>query len=114
MVKRKSLGDVLNSEEAAFLETGRAGASGDSQQPPSIDPPATQTAARPAQGILPQSPVLPHESFKTLTVRLETNLLDALLRASMERKLQRQTPISQREIVSEAVRAYLKKHGYLG
>lgn len=46
-----------------------------------------------------------------MTFRLPADLPEALLRASMERKLRRQSPFAQQDIVAEAVRQWLRRHG---
>ena len=52
----------------------------------------------------------PAGSGAALTVRLPGNLPQQLLRASMTRKLCRQRPYTQREIVAEAIRDWLKRN----
>ncbi len=49
----------------------------------------------------------------SLTVRVPRNVPPELLLASMERKLKRQRPWTQQEIVAEALSVWLKRHGYL-
>ena len=119
MAKRRSLNDALSPEQEAFLETGRASGAAQNPEPPTppVMPPAepsTSTAveSRPEQSILPPVPSLPDAGLQTLNVRIEPSIVGALLRASMVRKIQRQAPHTQREIVSEALRTWLKKHGY--
>ena len=52
----------------------------------------------------------PAGSGAALTVRLPGNLPQQLLRASMTRKLCRQRPYTQREIVAQAIRDWLKRN----
>ena len=49
----------------------------------------------------------------SITVRLPGSLPARLLRASVERKLRREIPFTQQEIVAEALTAWLQQHGYL-
>ncbi|MGB8167779.1 MAG: hypothetical protein WCF18_09840, partial [Chthoniobacteraceae bacterium] len=48
-----------------------------------------------------------------LNTRLDPIISSALLRASMERKIQRVTPFTQRDIVTEALAEWLKHKGFL-
>lgn len=50
----------------------------------------------------------------SLNVRIEPEISTALLRASMDRKIQRLDPFTQRDIVAEALADWLRKNGYLG
>ncbi len=47
-----------------------------------------------------------------LNTRLDPAISSALLRASMERKIQRVTPFTQRDIVTEALTQWLKQNGF--
>lgn len=49
----------------------------------------------------------------SLNVRIEPEISTALLRASMDRKIQRLDPFTQRDIVAEALAAWLRKNGHL-
>ncbi len=49
----------------------------------------------------------------SLTVRVPRGVPTGLLLASMDRKLKRQRPWTQQEIVAEALTQWLKQHGYL-
>lgn len=48
-----------------------------------------------------------------LSVRLPAEIPNAVLRASLDRKLKRIKPWTQQEIVTEALMAWLKKNNYL-
>jgi len=50
----------------------------------------------------------------SLNVRIEPHISTALLRASMERKIQRLSPFTQQDIVAEALALWLKTHGFYG
>jgi len=47
-----------------------------------------------------------------MTFRLPAELPDALLRASMDRKLRHVAPWTQQDIVAEALEAWLNRRGY--
>lgn len=113
MVKRRSLDDALSPEEAAFLESGKARASRAKQsqdrakpKPKPVPEPAS-TATQPAY--YPTHDI----GLVALNVRIEPSISTALLRASMERKIQRKEPFSQREIVAEALRSWLQREGFM-
>ena len=55
----------------------------------------------------------PEAGLVSLTVRVPRILLPGLLLASVDRKLKRKRPFTQQEIVTEAITAWLKTHGYL-
>lgn len=119
MKTKRTLNDALQTEwgpEArAFLDAGSPQA-----QPV---PPALATATSEAR----QS-VTPSASFETeaveypapptgtsqsaITVRLPAELPAALLRVAFERRLKRQRPFTQQEIVAEALRDWLERHGW--
>ena len=62
--------------------------------------------ARPADPPPPARPV-------SMTFRLAPEIPVALLRASVERKVRQQRPFTQQEIVTEAVKHWLKVNGFL-
>lgn len=127
MVKRRSLDDALTPDEQSFLETGKPGRAAPK---PNSEPKATSkkenspmasTAlkkdfAQPSSALMPPSTALPQFTMAgavSLNVRIEPEISTALLRASMDRKIQRLDPFTQRDIVAEALAEWLKKHGYL-
>ena len=133
MTKRRSLDDALTPEEQAFLDNGsttpshaRARASSEPRpKPKSTTTKEEPVMARPAlkddftQGI--STPILPAPTLAgfsmpgvvSLNTRIEPEISAALLTASMQRKIQRQQPFTQQDIVAEALRMWLKSHGYL-
>ena len=46
-----------------------------------------------------------------MTFRLPTELPAALLRVAMERKLRREEPFTQQDIVAQALREWLERNG---
>jgi hypothetical protein len=55
---------------------------------------------------------VPSAGATSITVRLPGSLPPRLLRASLERKLRRQTPFTQQDIVAAALDHWLRAHGY--
>ena len=51
-------------------------------------------------------------SIVSMTIRVPVELPNALLRVSVERKLQRQRPFTQQEMVATAIREWLRRNGY--
>ncbi len=49
----------------------------------------------------------------SMTFRLPAEIPAGLIRASADRRLRRETPFSQQEIVAEALMQWLSKHDYL-
>jgi hypothetical protein len=131
VAKRRSLDDALSPEEQAFLNKGTpAQPKSKPKSKPKTKPKPTTRKEEPAmqrpalkQEFIPQPP-LPAttmgagQSFTmagvvSLNVRIEPEISTALLRASMERKIQRLDPFTQRDIVAEALASWLKANGYL-
>ena len=48
-----------------------------------------------------------------MSIRVPAGLMEALLRAASERKIKRQRPFTQQEIVADALSTWLKRGGYL-
>lgn len=135
MAKRRSLDDALTPEEQAFLDKGsntpsQAQAKTASKQKPK--PKAKPTSrkeepimARPAmkedftprnEAATQQAPLMPGFSMPgvvSLNTRIDPEISAALLTASMQRKIQRQQPFTQQDIVAEALRDWLRKHGFM-
>ena len=53
------------------------------------------------------------EMLVSRTARFQYRTAQALTRAHLERKLKRQKPTTQQEIIETAVQHWLKEHGYL-
>lgn len=127
MVNRRSLDDALTPEEQSFLETGKTAKAAPK---PKSTPEATskkenipmaraalkENFAEPASTPMPPSAALPPFTMAgavSLNVRIEPEISTALLRASMDRKIQRLDPFTQRDIVAEALADWLRGRGYL-
>ncbi len=115
MSKRRSLDDALDPEQQAFL----GGTPPPSDQPTQKEePPMAQPALK--QEYVPETPMMfsvpmpaALPGVVALNVRIEPEISAALMRASIERKIQRLTPFTQRDIVAEALADWLRAKGYL-
>lgn len=79
-----------------------------SEQPPATGAIATLRLRLEDEGDLKQD-----GSLVSLTVRVPRVVPPGLLLASVDRKLKRQRPWTQQEIVAEALTHWLSQHGYL-
>lgn len=135
MAKRRSLDDALTPEEQAFLDKGTnppSKAKPKATSKPKPKPKAKPTTrkeepamARPAmkedftqrnEAPVQQAPMMAGFSMPgvvSLNTRIDPEISAALLTASMQRKIQRQQPFTQQDIVAEALRMWLKSEGYL-
>ena len=59
-----------------------------------------------------EPPGLSPRGLVSLSVRVQASLAECLLKVAFERRLQRQRPHSQQDIVTQAVRQWLKRNGY--
>lgn len=77
---------------------------------------ATQTVLPPQQPVqnVPTNfvPQVQINGVMSLNTRISAEITTALLMASMQRKIQRQTPFTQQDIVSEALTEWLRKSGF--
>ena len=135
MAKRRSLDDALTPEEQAFLDKGT--------NPPSKAKPKATSKPKPKPKAKPttrkEEPAMASPAIKedftqrneppvqqaqmmsgfsmpgvvSLNTRIDPEISAALLTASMQRKIQRQQPFTQQDIVAEALRMWLKSHGFL-
>jgi len=55
---------------------------------------------------------MPSTASASMTVRLPADIPPKLLRAATDRKIARQRPFTQQEIVAEALAQWLRKNGY--
>jgi hypothetical protein len=78
---------------------------------PTDEPTATASAPTPLR---PPTAAADRSAPVSMTFRLPAQLPEALLRAAMERKLRHEEPFTQQDIVAEAVREWLDRHGRQG
>lgn len=120
MVKRRTLGEGLTPEEKAFL------------QGPAKTPKSTTKPKPPEEE---EKPIMRENTLRSdfrspppivstavafadrmgtvgLNTRVEPGVREAMLRAFMERKIQRKAGASIQDIVNEALTDWLKKNGY--
>lgn len=78
---------------------------------------ALKQEAAPQQAFQPTTPIFNPQvamsGVMALNTRISAEISTALLTASMQRKLQRQNPFTQQDIVAEALSDWLRKHGYM-
>ena len=114
----------LTEEAAAFVAAGAAGTVVSSKPAPSLSPepradvatlPVPAPALAPGDSAFVHSP-LPAERHApvSMTFRLPAELPAALLRVAMERKLRREEPFTQQDIVAQAVREWLERNAQRG
>ncbi len=86
----------LNDEALAFV-------SGEAAKPAAAQPPvsASETDTQPAVA-----------GTVSMSFRLPAQLSVRLIEVAVQRKLRRERPFSQQDIVAEALAAWLKGHGY--
>ena len=75
----------------------------------SIPPPAAALKLEPSQPV----ETVPATGVVSMTFRLPADLPAALVRASADRKVRKQKPFAQQDIVAAAVRQWLRAHGFL-
>ena len=114
---RRTLGAALqtgklNDEQMAFV-TGRALERTVATEPvlpvatPTPSPPISNTVLKSAPPTV--TPTL--SSTMSMTFRLPSDLATQLMRVALERKLRREEPFSQQDIVAEALRDWMLRHG---
>ena len=114
----------LGAEAAAFVAPGAPGVTTRTASSPASAPDAVvrqHEPTRPPEEIPPppaskppfrhSPPPAQRRAPVSMTFRLPAELPTALLRAAMERKLRGEPPCTQQDIVAEAVRDWLERHG---
>ena len=114
---RRTLGAALqtgklNDEQMAFV-TGRVPErTGATETAPPV---ANHSPAPPASNSVLKSPpptdVPPLSGTMSMTFRLPADLSAQLMRVALERKLRREEPFSQQDIVAEALRDWFQRRG---
>ena len=126
MARRRSFEDGLTADEEAFLKQGRAKPRAKNQkaksspksqtkkEEPTMSKPALQRRVAvefPPVAIAPE-PSPGSLKVSNLSVRIDSRIAAALLRAMTERRIEGLAPSTQQDIVAEAMVAWLKKNGY--
>ena len=96
MAVRRKMTDALPPEQVAFIK---------GETPPAA---GATTPDKPRSTSLGRSP----RERVTLTVRLESDIVAALVRASAERKIRQEAPYTQQDIISEALKQWLHEAGF--
>jgi hypothetical protein len=126
MSKRRSLDDALSPEARAFLDGGSTPPNEPAkperleklvEQAPAAIPSESAPQPRPdsrklnstAKAALPAA----EAGLASLNHKIDQRISAALHRASTERRIQRQEPFWEKDIVSEALAEWLKSHGHL-
>lgn len=96
-------------ERSSLLRSadGAGGEVREEREPP-VEPGVFRETGRPA--VEPPGPA--PRGLVSLSVRVQASLAECLLKVAFERRLQRQRPHSQQDIVTQAVRQWLKRNGY--
>ncbi len=123
MVKRRSLDDALTPEQVAFLKQGMPAKPKPTNQKPKTKPkkeappmsrPAIKEVFETETSPAPNTPTeYSLAGTSSINARIDPLITTALLRASLDRRLKRQTPSTQRDIIAEALTDWLKKNGHL-
>ena len=126
---RRTMSEVLRMgelppEAASFLKGTPQQAAGEQRttveaEPRGHDTPALALASSPKPEVVVRTPVReepiaapPGPVLVSMTFRLPAVIPSSLIRAAADRKLARQPPSSQQDIVAEALTQWLKQHGY--
>jgi hypothetical protein len=127
VVKRRTLDEVLTAEQTAFLRTGKAIPQEQNQsklKPEQEEPPMPRPTPLKENFIQAAPPAQPQKAAQAaqapqaiagagaINARIDPKITTALLRASLERRIEGRTPSTQRDIIAEAVTDWLKKNGY--
>jgi hypothetical protein len=130
--KRRSLSESLgtnplSAEADAFLRGGNTPPARESPEPaapvaapavaatvartPAVACPLALAQPRPATSPMVSQAPVPTGGLVSVTVRLPTALAETLLRVSLERRLRKERPFAQQDIVAEAVRDWIEAQG---
>ena len=127
---RRTMGEALgpanlSAEALAFLKPNLAKPL--SKPSPPVNPPldGLSTGSAPLPAAAPELQPIPEVAetkpadgpggpgLVSMTFRVPAAIAFALLRASADRKMRRQTPFTQQEIIAEATRQWLRENGFL-
>lgn len=104
---KHSMTEVLSPEEAKFLrnDSSKAGAA----QPRVVTVAATADQKSPVSATIRRKPAL----TGTINNKVDERISNALLRASIERRINQEQPHLQRDILAEALAEWLTSRGYV-
>lgn len=118
MSKRRSLDDALTPDEEEFLKRGTANKPKPKKE--MEDTPMSRPALKeqfvPEKQLEAPPPKTSQSGISSpgsINARIDPNITTALLRASVERRIQGQKPHTQRDIIADALLDWLKKHGHV-
>jgi hypothetical protein len=83
------------------------------QASPVSEPPSVPEQVTRPRSAAKKGPVVSSSSVVGVSTRLPEDIQRALMRASFERKMDREEPWTQQDIAAEAFGDWLKKRGYL-
>jgi hypothetical protein len=116
--KRRSLDDALTPDEEEFLKRGTASKSKPKKE--MEDTPMSRPALKeqfvPDKQLETPPPKASQSGVSSpgsINARIDPRITTALLRGSVERRIQGLTPHTQRDIIAEALTNWLTKHGFL-
>lgn len=118
MAKRRTLGEGLTPEEEEFLH-GKSNApqrteSQSEKKAVQITPEKSKVEApKPAEPVVLPVQVNQHVGMVGLNTRVDPAISAALLRASVDRKIERKARAAVQDIVNEALAEWLGRAGYL-
>ncbi len=127
MSKRRSLDDALTPEEETFLKSGASKpttttnpeTNPERKEEPQMPRPVplnesfTQAASPTTKSMKSASANLTTAGNGAINARIDPRITTALLRASVERRIEGTAPSTQRDIIAEALTNWLRENGYL-
>jgi hypothetical protein len=121
VVKRRSLDDALTPEEEAFLKLTTTPKQQSTKpkpkkkkESPPMPSPAIKEVFAPDESTASNNPAqYSLVGTGSINARIDPAIATALLRASVERRIERKAPSTQRDIIAQALSDWLKKHGHL-
>ena len=119
MARRKTFNDILTDDEAEFIKSGTPRKTTPKLKPKKEKPPMTRPALK--ENFISETPPQQENaghaasagSMGSVNARIDPTITTALMRASLERRIQRLSPSTHREIVAEALTDWLRKHGHI-
>jgi hypothetical protein len=118
----EALTPSLSAEALAFVKAGTPKPAAEAAAAPKpaeekvVEPKATEAQPpKPARTKTPkaETPLGASGGLVSMSVRVPAEIPDGLVRASADRKIKKQKPWTQQEIIAEALAEWLKRSGYL-